>query len=1635
MESLTTRFKKEVFLPYLELLKAQYRFHPQFADAKRIWESKLTQEEIVNGPYLEKSQIYAKGELLEDFSLHQKTINTIRKKLGDRSALYKHQTDALKLLLNGKHAIITTGTSSGKTLCYQIPILDDLIRDDRQGLRAIIIYPLNALVNDQLNEWEEILKDHPGIKFARFTGQTPNSQKEYEERMKEIIREQQLDQGYTQQERERKVAQLMREKLQTDPTNRLNHRDAIRSTPPHILITNFSMLEYLLERPVDSPIFQNSRLRFLVLDEVHAYRGVQSTEIAFLIRRLKDRLQVNKFTCAATSATLGKQEDPENMLKVRKFASDLFGEKFEEPNPIYGTIAQLELASPSISLSPNQYVQALEGLGKNSSADIANYLYPQATGKTLADKLNHDENLYRLRTKILRIPTLLSQAAEALWNNNPDAKDGLLALLNIVATYGTEDSHEDLLPTRLHYFIKVESGFHVCLHMECPGRQNRIPAFFTSRRSDHTVPEGNCPECWNKNNISSKLVELVTCRKCGYLFGALQDLGPRRAQNPETGGNQNCHFDSFSTELGWGADSFWSYFSIEHELPYPPQIQTDEDEDEDDLFSHPAELEWCVCCGKKSDKGAGDNCPCKKPHLRKIKIFHRQCPHFGKSSDRKNLYNESKKLLTRCPNCGARNGSGLEPLRRFQESEDETGLAMAIPLAHFQVTPSTENERLPRKLLCFTDHRQRAAAFPSLLEEETFSHDLGREIVKIVCKETKPIDFESLGKRLAEVADPKLDNFNPNFFLPTSRLPDDEDKSQRDLWIAEVFSYFGIPDSARESAEDLGLIAVEYKLKEDEKTSFHALLQKFGMSLDESVSALQTLLSFIRNRKAFTLPKSVEPDSPAFGRVTSDIYYMFRREGNEQVHGWLPRLTNHGTYQDNVVTNYLRRLINGSPQEVLELANSIWEFLTSKVLLISTKREMCKLDHEKLTVIKPNNRYVCSRCQIVTTYSCRQCCPRKQCQGKLEEQPFNPNSENIIALWVQGNKKAPFTTLKSEEHTAQLKKDLAKRIEDEFRAEGVNLLSSTTTFELGINIGDLQKVLLRNAPPTSTNYVQRVGRAGRGKDKNSICVTLCRRTKYDLDAWKDPPRLMAGEIRPPTVFTKNKVIAQRHFNATMFAQFLRIKIIDEKILNKPEQLIPLEVFLSSESRGGVPQNFRSYPIDQYLNFLDWLKDIKMPEIFKTDECSDLISSVSNFEQAKKETEEKYKQILEDITSELTALIDERKKIFSIGEDTRDIDQTTKNLLGKDAISVLAKREFLPRYAFPLDTVTLETGWSRWSGDTDVELSRDRAIAIAEFAPGAQVIARKKVFTSAGLYVVSKKDTPDRLWYSKCPDCEQIRTTNRQEDLKRACQVCQRPITDQYIKPFVEPVAFSVRIEKKRSAIRYRRSTLIRQRQPLTHFIDHMSEEDFCERGLFRVALKESGRLFRYNLGPANKGFILCRNCGYSEPLNGNESKTEKHKRLRKFAGTMDCKETPWKYPLAYGHQFSSFCLIARPIQSPQSIASIAFALQKGLCKELEIEPSDIGVAWRWLSKRSESSAANEVILYDRTPGGSGFVKEGFELWEEVVARASNICEQCTCEQACYDCLKSYGNQTYHEELNRHTVVDFLAPQLSGNSVQ
>ena len=188
----------------------------------------------------------------------------------------------------------------------------------------------------------------------------------------------------------------------------------------------------------------------------------------------------------------------------------------------------------------------------------------------------------------------------------------------------------------------------------------------------------------------------------------------------------------------------------------------------------------------------------------------------------------------------------------------------------------------------------------------------------------------------------------------------------------------------------------------------------------------------MRQARAFTLPSRVPTDAPAFGRVGTDIYFGLRVEGRRDTRGWLPRLNKDGSYAHNRITDYLARLTRLDADATLALAESIWRLLTSRDALKRNPDDKWQLFHDQLRVSVAHERHLCNRCGIVTTSSAQRCCPRKGCAGHLEPRVFDPANENAIARWVAAADARHFASLRSEEHTAQIDKDLAREIEESF---------------------------------------------------------------------------------------------------------------------------------------------------------------------------------------------------------------------------------------------------------------------------------------------------------------------------------------------------------------------------------------------------------------------------------------------------------------------------------------------------------------------------------------------------------------------------------------------------------------------------
>ena len=338
------QWKQTIRSRYENYLKTSFYFKDD--NLRESFHQALAEYDLMKGPFPEMAYDFQLGINARDLAreIFFQDSNGLSPALRD-ARLYDHQERAIRAVHSGQNIVVATGTASGKTESFLYPILFELYRQHltgqlkELGVRALILYPMNALANDQRRRLGEICRNleraNSDFKptFGQYIGETP----------------------------ERGIVHAEEDRL----SNELLSREEMRENPPHILLTNYSMLEYLLIRPNDSKLFDGGRGRhwqFIVLDEAHQYRGTRGMEMGMLVRRLKQRLhnggREDLFSCIATSATISAGEGKEDKQAVASFAESLFGEKFFADNVIFGKSTQKKDKNPRRF---HLFMSALEG--------------------------------------------------------------------------------------------------------------------------------------------------------------------------------------------------------------------------------------------------------------------------------------------------------------------------------------------------------------------------------------------------------------------------------------------------------------------------------------------------------------------------------------------------------------------------------------------------------------------------------------------------------------------------------------------------------------------------------------------------------------------------------------------------------------------------------------------------------------------------------------------------------------------------------------------------------------------------------------------------------------------------------------------------------------------------------------------------------------------------------------------------------------------------------------------------------------------------------------------------------------------------------------------------------------------------
>ncbi|WP_199321862.1 Zn-binding domain-containing protein [Leptolyngbya sp. FACHB-321] len=1355
------------------------------------------------------------------------------------------------------------------------------------------------------------------------------------------------------------------------------------------------------------------------------------------------------------------------------------------------------------------------------------YLVPETVLQTAAAEASDDVHQFlwlalKQHPTVHRLIALLSQSPQpwdqiarspSLWHI-PTSLDGSIlpeeeakleiALSNLVQLGTLARQNPDdlpLLPVRLHLLFRSIEGLYACVNAQCPE---------TSVDPNH--PER--PKRYGKLYLNSKtrceccagpVIELSSCRKCGQAYG-LTYLGtgdelqllPRSLEAVENS-------SSIYVLTAGTLDS----------------ITNDEgDDDEADDQPNAANVgTFTIQPGSQTNGWIGkrSQTPPVSTSNADQWVLQWQMPP--------NTKNLQGGYLTRCPACAAGRAQ-TAAIGRFVSYTDAPLEVMLDSLFELLPEPGQASaQATKRKLLTFSDGRQDAAFFASDFQR-THTETLYRQIVWqafAAVHQDGVASINQIDEKLVDQflhlsiphPDREADKHHCSYVANDENeeislnLIDCKKRAQgraKELLLRE----FGLPSARRFSIEALGLLACHLEWHDP---MLRQVAERFGLTHAEALIFLTGLTDTIRLAGAVDLqgasryfPETVgiEGGQPARldSQGRSQIYLKLRRDPTDPQPAisflWRKKANGEPTERQNQIVTYYRDFLGKFPAEddLLWLFDELlrqgslvryhdgrqlhWELLNLR--RTETDWHQCntcqQIFHRPgLSTLKGQSQFGVDRCLA----------PR--CQGTL--QLFQPEqlADHHYRHLIQERSLLP---LRAQEHTAQLGTDELASRESRFRQGKINLLSCSTTLEMGVDIGELQAVALRNFPPHVSNYQQRAGRAGRRTDGVAITLMYGQRRPHDRYYFEQPAKLINGKNQVPKLDPTNFEIQKRHIRAELLAEFLRTehqvsaeKVTIARFLGMPDTFIVL---------AEVPAEGMIHRLREWLH-TERAKNLTQQWLERLNNQQPVVFVVQQFEA---DLQEFQTEQLQDWNGLATVLQELRQAV----RDAEDANETKKQkaleyrrdrvrdeldkLKKQQLHEELAKAGILPIYGFPIDVVQLLTRESRqfFQGQGKHRLQRDRRLALGEYAPGQDVVVDDRVHTSVG--VMRPDDLPSRHYWV-CQACNFFIAASTDTDLLTRlgvaegdpkCPICRtKPSTnEQKPRSYKIPKAFTTDWSEIPKVTPY--SKPMRQPTSQVFLAQEGNNPEQIQADLYHLTLSQGSKFFLSNQGPLedgrgfkNKGFALCKKCGrdVSDDVRTqlrSRSRRGQTSNSRQITHSHPIKGNPcdgWYEHIHLGHEFRSDLLKLRftptinppppplfdtvlhlnaggeihsdtdgnrnqtavPVTGAGFWRSLTYALLAAAAQVIDVPRAELDGLFRPVEE-SHTGAA-EIILYDNVPGGAGYSKRIAECFPTILQRAFHFVESCSCSSSCYDCLRTYTNQIFHHELDRHMVAAFLRP--------
>ena len=1643
---LTTKNVRDSYINYLKTIKPfqDDDLRKEFADAIGA------RDMLVKGPLVQITLPYKKDlsihKLVDEGVLSFRFSNLCSDALPYDRTLYTHQVNAIRKVVAGQNLVVNTGTGSGKTEIFLIPILNYLLLEEEAGtlnepgVRALLLYPMNALANDQMKRLRQILRNYPSITFGRYINvqETPNSQTEADEYFKKAYpQEPFID-------------------------NELRSRDQMHAAPPHLMVTNYAMLEYLLLRPNSSPLFDGETgkyWRFIVLDEAHVYDGANATEMAMLLRRVQDRVageKHSKIQAIATSATLGqgKRDYP----AVADFAAKLFNKSFSwvegdesKQNVVGAELLPIEALGVTWGKGDpklyRQIVSIIEQEGKSNSqillevkdsvndSKIPSFVLKEAEeslkGKNdlllqtfLYGLFKGDENIRTLLKDLKDKPALLHNVSKQVFPNEEHSDQALVDLVSLAVMSRTGQEEMPLLPARYHVFARALEGAFVCLNKQA--HTNREPRLFLNRQKF-------CPHC------QSRVFELANCTRCGtaYLVGKETPGVAFKEENPK--------FETISTNVYIMQDSALYVSEAAQQTDYYVFADHEAEDDEDQSISDDSEIggttsdarlmeAWlCPICGQVQENEKPRKCKCTIPMLKLYKVDLQR-----------------KRTLTRCVSCSVRSRAGA--VFRFLTGQDAPVSILAGSL--YQQIPAAKGKEfldMPgggRKMLNFTDSRQNAAFFAPYLERSHLRTIRRGLILRAISNFS---ENQQNDVRLPDLIQPLVNEAENIGLFFKDETPTQREKRMA-IWLMQDFS----PIDRRISLEGLGLLSFEPVV--DKTWDVPDFLSNSPLSLNkkDAYDLLKHMLNTLRWQSAVTYLLPNQNIFREFDFSPRNRLFYVREENSDKklgIYSWLPSERYSNTRLDYLIRFMKNKGIEHS--EIREIALSklkeMWGYLTKtgsqwagpiKQIQhsIRTTGIVYAIGHENWAIEsnpKDLHRWViCDKCKNIYKAGRDDTCKTYSCSGKLET--LEKYSDEVTTNLYRNNYcSEQLIPLSAEEHTAQWTPRAGAEVQNKFIKGEINVLSCSTTFELGVDVGDLQAVLMRNMPPTTANYIQRAGRAGRRSDSAAFVLTFSQRRSHDLSHYAEPEKMVSGKMKPPYTPLTNEKIIRRHLHSIVFARFFKWAKDNNGV-----EFRNVGAFFAPDQGENGREMLRRYLIARRPELE---KDIKntIPEgLFEVLGIKewDWVSYLTNNEESGV-----LDLSFEDVLQDLKFLEDRREKLFQEYGQTRNLklaqlaetqNRIITQIRERELLGFLGSRNVLPKYGFPSDVVELRTNHLDSTPESSkIELSRDLRQAISEFAPGSEVIAAKRIWTSAGL-----KTHPRKTWQSqKYLVCKKCGNFYHGQDLPLTC-TCGEPLGT--AREFLIPeTGFVASLEVKMPGETAPERTYASQ----TYFADYENEKVKKFHESTEMELDTSFGLVTYKryskygwLALVNdghgRGFRICPVCGCGQVINfslGNQT----------FGGRgigvhnnpisgQPCNGTMITRDL--GHHYLTDVLeisikgIPQSLRSDPVYRSFLYALLEGASESQGIRRNDIDGTLYYRTFGESPS----FILFDSVPGGAGHVENIKDNLIDAARAGLRKMKSCDCggwreDTSCYNCLRNYNNQRIHDSLQRGYAIKLL----------